>query len=257
MSTKRGNSLVSHPFRAWYDEQILNGMPTTYIYNHQADEGKIPLELHVSNKTIGEYRNHILKPNKEIIKQFKEEKEKQIQEEIHQEIISEPIIHDSIEAKSTEMINAEKTFIDMHMYMKDQIIKLATIVDEKTMSKVAVAGTIGNLCDQLRLITMDFLKIQGELRDSPQTQINIVNIEKNNAEMDALKESIIGIMSEIDPSLIPRFFNLLRQKLNPIIQTFELKKQNVLTNDSSPQESQASKVVKQFIQRAEKIKKID
>lgn len=251
-SPRRGNTLVSHPHRRWYDDKIIEGLPINHIYSQQT-LGNIPPELHVSKRTIAEYRNNILRPHSEIVKQFKEERKKEEQEIIHQELISSPHIATAIEEKKTEMINADQTFLDLHMHMKSQIQKLASIDDEKTRAKIDVASAIGNLCDQMRLLTMDFLKLQGQLRETPQTQINIINIEKNNAEIDALKTTIVDIISEIDPSILPRFFQLLKERLDPVSKAYELRQLN-MANEPSIDEGQATKAVQQFIQKAEQIK---
>lgn len=246
----RGNSLVSHPFRSWYDEQIMSGLSTNQIYNRQT-EGKIPQEMHVGVRTISEYRNNILKLNTEVVKQFKEEKEKAEIEEIHQEIINEPEMQVVIAEKAAMLIDADNTFFEMHSRINEQIRKLATIDDPKTRAKIDVAATIGTLCDQLRLVTTDFLKIQGKLRDTPQNQVININIEQNNAEMLALQTVIKDIINEIDPSALPRFFDLLKQRVDPLIQTFNLKRQNI---SISTNEQNASRAVQEMILHAPHIK---
>lgn len=250
----RGNSLVSHPFRIWFDLQIREDRPTNHIYTMQQSDGKIPPELQVSKKTIAEYRNNILKINSEVVKTFKEEKEKAVQEAIHREIIQEPENQIAIAEKTALLIDADQTFIDMHAIIKRQITKLAAIEDPKTRAQIDVASAIGELCDQMRLVTMDFLKIQGKLRETPQTQINIVSIEKNNAEMEALKTCIVDIINEIDPSALPRFFDLLKQRVDPIIEAYNLKRQNILTTAENIAEQDATKMVEHLISSAEEIK---
>lgn len=253
MTTLRGNSLVSHPYRQWFNDQILEGYPINHIYSKQGPDGKIPPELHVSKRTISEYRNNILKANTTIVEQFQQEKKIEMEQEVHQEIIQDPAVKEIIDQKTNLMINADDTFLDMHAQLKDQIMKLASIDDPLTRSKIGIAEVIGQLVDQLRLVTMDFLKVQGRYQETPQTQINIINIEKNNAEMEALKSSIIDILGMIDPSLLPRFYDLLNQKVQTVNQTFELKKKN-MSNAPQISEDEATVTVNHLIAAANKIK---
>lgn len=251
MTKIRGNSLVSHPFRKWYDELIMEGLPTAQIYVRQSE--RIPPELQVSKRTITEYRENILKPNKEVVKQYKEMKEAEAAEELHQEIVEGTELQEIIEEKAVSMMEADKNFLDMHEHIKKQITGLANIDDPKTRAKIDVAAAIGNLCDQWRLVTMDYLKIQGQLKDNPQTQINIIHIEQKNAEIDALKTTIVDIIQELDPSLVPKFYSLLAQRMQPIKEAFDFKR----TSATDPQmsEHQASKAVQALIQKASAIKK--
>ena len=152
-------------------------------------------------------------------------------------------MHEAIVAKADLMINAEQSFIEMHNHFKKQLQNLASIDDPTTRAKIDVAATTGTLCDQMRLLVMDYLKMQGQLRDSPQTQINIISIEKSNAEMEALKSAIVDILNDIDPSLLPRFFDLLKQRVEPIVESFRIKQENML-NTPSIGEEQATKAVR-------------
>lgn len=255
MSEKnRGNSIVTHPFREWYNEQILKDIPLVHIYSKQSE--KIPPHLQVSRKTIAEYRNNILKINTETVKLYKEELQKYEDEEIHQEIIQEPEIKTAIADKAAMLIDTDTSFLDMHANLKSQIVKLAGIDDPTIREQIGIAETIGTLCDQMRLLTMDFLKVQGQLKESPQTQINIVTIEKNNAEIEAFKSAISEILNKLDPSLVPEFFSLLKEKTDPVTKTFEMKQQNLLRNDSLD-ENDARRVVKGFMDTADKINKKD
>lgn len=249
----RGSSLVTHPYRTWYDEQIMNGLPINHIYSKQTE--KIPPELHMSKKTIAEYRNNILKPNTEVLRQFKEETVKAENETLHQEIMQEPQMQQAIVQQTAMLIDAEQTFLDMHTSIANQIRILAGIDDPKTRAKVDIAATTGELCDRMRLVTMDYLKLQGQLKDAPQTQINIINIEKSNAEMEALKSAIVDIIKEIDPSILPKFFDLLKKRTEPIIQAYELKQQNALI-DTSFSETEAANAVQNFVAQAGQIKPI-
>lgn len=250
-SGTRGNLLVTHPYRKWFDDKIIEGLPINYIYGKQTEAG-IPMELHVSKRTIGEYRNNILKPNKEIIRITQEETIKEENEETHHELMAESQIQTAVLAKAESVIDAEKTFNELHAQMKVQIAKLANIEDSNTRTQIAAATALGQLVDQTRLLTTDWLRVQGKLRDAPTTQINIINIERNNAQMDALKTVIGDIITEIDPSMLPRFFELLKTKVEPVMHAFELKERNAQF-ETTMTEAEASAAVNSLLNKADDI----
>lgn len=240
----RGNSLVTHPYRSWFDEQIMNGRSITYIHGSQT--AVVPPELVVSKRTISEYKNNIMKPNKEVIKVYQEEMQKKEEEEAHQEIIQEPDVQQYIQEKASAMIDAKDNFVTMQDHLMRQIQILAEIEDPTTRNKIDIAATVGDLIDKWRLQTMDFLKAEGKLLDSPHTQINIVNIEQKNAEMTALKDTVVGIIQELDPSAVPKFYQMLKDRTKPIKESYENKQKMIMGGSNNLSEHSASQVVNKF-----------
>lgn len=251
-STQRGNSIISHPFKEWYDQQILEGHSLDNIYTNQQEV--VPAELIVSKKTISEYRKNVVQPNKAVIREYREQMDIEADQEAHKEIAETPAFKEVVAKKAGMMIDYDKTFLSLHDLLMNRLEKLDNLRTDNPNQGINQGIAIGELVDKVRLLTMDYLKARGKLQDGPQTQINIINIEQKNAEMDALKNAVIDTLNELDPSQVPTFLQKLQTKMNPVLQTFETKQRISGTVDPMS-EQEAVSVLKTYEVQAERLKK--